>query len=46
MCSFEQISLQFKAENRRFSGAKSRFSNAKMQGKMPKMHLGEFGNTL
>jgi hypothetical protein len=46
MCSFEWIGLHFKAIFRRLSGAKSREINAEMQFKTPKMHLGEFRNTL
>ncbi|MBQ3270724.1 MAG: hypothetical protein IJH09_12495, partial [Clostridia bacterium] len=46
MCSFEWIGLHFKAVFRRLSGAKSRETNAEMQFKAPKMHLGEFRNTL
>jgi hypothetical protein len=46
MCSFEWICLQFKAIFRRLSRAKSREINAEMQAKIPKMHLGEFRNTL
>ncbi len=46
MCSFEWIGLHFKAVFRRLSDAKSRETNAEMQFKAPKMHLGEFRNTL
>ena len=46
MCSFERIGLQFKAIFRRLAGGKSREINAEMQLKTPKMHLGEFRNTL
>jgi hypothetical protein len=45
-CSFGRIGLHFKAVFRRLSGAKSRETNAEMQFKAPKMHLGEFRNTL
>jgi len=37
--------LQFKDENRRFTGGKSRFEDAEVQEKMPKMLPGEFRNT-
>ena len=46
MCSFEWIGLHFQAIFRRLAGGKSREINAEMQFKMPKMHLGEFRNTL
>ena len=46
MCSFEWVGLHFKAVFRRLSGAKSRETNAEMQFKTPKMHLGDFRNTL
>ncbi len=36
-CSFEQIFLQYKDENRRFTGGKSRFEDAVVHEKMPKM---------
>ena len=44
-CSFEQIFIQDKDENRRFTGGKSRFEDAVMYEKMPKMHFVEFRNT-
>ena len=37
--------MQFKDENRRFTGCKSRFEDAEVQEKMLKMLPGEFGNT-
>jgi hypothetical protein len=37
--------LQFKDENRKFTGGKSRFEDAEVQEKMPKMLPGEFRNT-
>ena len=37
--------MQFKDENRRFTGGKSRFEDAEVQEKMPKMLPGEFRNT-
>ena len=40
-CRFGRI-RQFKAENRRFSGAKSRFDNAETQSKTPEMHFDAF----
>ena len=44
-CSFERICLHFKALFRRFTGGKSRKSNAEMQAKTPKMRRGDFRNT-
>ena len=38
----ERIFCQFKEENRRFSGAKSRFSDAEMAEKTPRWSLREF----
>ena len=42
MCKFEQIFRQNKAENRRFAGGKSRFDNAVLAEKMPKLQVQDF----
>ena len=41
-CKFERIFRQIKDEGRRFSGAKSRSSDAKMAEKTPKLQFREF----
>jgi hypothetical protein len=45
MCKFEWIFCQNKAENRRLAGGKSRFDNAVLAEKMPKLHVHDFRNT-
>jgi len=46
MCKFELFFRQNKAENRRLAGGKSRFYNAVLAKKTPKLHVQDFGNTL
>ena len=45
MCKFEWIFRQNKAENRRLTGGKSRFDNAVLAEKTPKLHIQDYRNT-
>ena len=45
MCKFERVFRRNKAENRRLAGGKSRFDNAVLAEKTPKLHVQDFRNT-